>query len=232
MGFDYKNEDECTKNEDMEKFYEKLPLKKPLDFLTATSMLCAGIFLFCCNIYGFTDSKLDAYIDDFGDPQNGRKQRWDYKNENPTTYWILLKGWNDGLGEFGWFMWITGVVSLFSGFLFYIKAVNTSKILAVFSVIVSIVSLGFNYYEIVLFSGHTYPDGWEYGKYYGRHDVNDYDVGPDFFHETDINNVVLLMFIMAIFRSVVTFITAIVIVFQSFLICKLEKDPDFQRLVA
>ena len=99
-------------------------------------------------------------------------------------------------------------------------------------VIVSIVSLGFNYYEIVLFSGHTYPDGWEYGKYYGRHDVNDYDVGPDFFHETDINNVVLLMFIMAIFRSVVTFITAIVIVFQSFLICKLEKDPDFQRLVA
>ena len=99
-------------------------------------------------------------------------------------------------------------------------------------VIVSIVSLGFNYYEIVLFSGHTYPDGWEYGKYYGRHDVNDYDVGPDFFHETDINNVVLLMFIMAIFRSVVTFITAIIIVFQSFLICKLEKDPDFQRLVA
>ena len=76
---------------------------------------------------------LDAYIDDFGNPQNGRRQRWDYVNENPTTFWVHLKGWNDGDGEFGWYMWITAAVSLFSGFAFYIKAVNTSKFFAVFS---------------------------------------------------------------------------------------------------
>ena len=76
---------------------------------------------------------MDAFIDHNGLLQHGRKLRWDYEEENPTSYWILLKGWNDGDGEFGWYMWITAAVSLFSGFAFYIKAVNTSKFFAVFS---------------------------------------------------------------------------------------------------
>ena len=83
---------------------------------------------------------MDNYIDDFGNPQHGRIQRWDYVNENPTTYWIHLKGWNDGDGEFGWYMWMTAAVSLFSGFAFYIKAVNTSKFCAVFSYVQSVIS--------------------------------------------------------------------------------------------
>ena len=82
---------------------------------------------------------MDNYIDDFGNPQHGRIQRWDYVNENPTTFWIHLKGWNNGDGEFGWYMWITAAVSLFSGFAFYIKAVNTSKFCAVFSYVQSVI---------------------------------------------------------------------------------------------
>ena len=101
-----------------------------------------------------------------------------------------------------------------------------------FRIVASIVSLGFNYYEIILFSDNSKPSGWDYGRYYGKHKGQDYDVGEDFFPEKDISNVILLMFIMAIFRAVVTFITAIVIVVQSFLICKLEKDPDFVKLIA
>ena len=103
-----------------------------------------------------------------------------------------------------------------------------------FRIVASIVSLGFNYYEIILFSNNSKPSGgWDYGRYYGKHKGQDFDVGPDnFFPEKDINNVILLIFIMAIFRAVVTFITAIVIVVQSFLICKLEKDPDFLKLIA
>ena len=88
-----------------------------------------------------------------------------------------------------------------------------------FRIVASIVSLGFNYYEIILFSDNSKPSGWDYGRYYGKHKGQDYDVGEDFFPEKDISNVILLMFIMAIFRAVVTFITAIVIVVQSFLIC-------------
>ena len=99
-------------------------------------------------------------------------------------------------------------------------------------IVVSIVSLGFNYYEIVLFSDNSFESGWEYGKYYGKHKGQDVVLGEDFYPERAISNVILLMFIMAIFRAVVTFITAIVIVVQSFLICKLEKDPDFVKLIA
>ena len=101
-----------------------------------------------------------------------------------------------------------------------------------FRIVASIVSLGFNYYEIILFSDNSKGTGWDYGNYYGKHKGQDYEVGEDFYPERAISNVILLMFIMAIFRAVVTFITAIVIVVQSFLICKLEKDPDFLKLIA
>ena len=82
---------------------------------------------------------LDAYIDDFGEPKNGRKKRWDYSNENPTTYWIWVKGWNEGNGIFGDLIWITGLVSLITGFMMYTKSVNTSKIFGVIVYVLSVI---------------------------------------------------------------------------------------------
>ena len=82
-----------------------------------------------------------------------------------------------------------------------------------------IISLGLNYYEIVLFSG-----GWEYGWEY---DLRKKESGKfssdDYYDETTINNVVGLIFILGIFRAIVAVITTVLIIYQCIKMYNLEK---------
>ena len=83
----------------------------------------------------------------------------------------------------------------------------------------SIISLGLNYYEIVLFSG-----GWEYGFCV---DLRKSEIAKfssdDHYGETTISNVVGLIFIAGIFRAIVTVITTVLIIYQSISMYNLEK---------
>ena len=81
----------------------------------------------------------------------------------------------------------------------------------------SIISLGFNFYEIILFSGD-----WEYGIVVGRYETV-FMSNENYYHETTINNVVGLIFIMGIFRAIVTVITTVLIIYQSISMYNLEK---------
>ena len=62
-------------------------------------------------------------------------------------------------------------------------------------VVMSIISLGFNFYEIILFSGD-----WEYGWWVDKRKKESGKFSSDdYYDETTINNVVGLIFILGIF---------------------------------
>ena len=82
-----------------------------------------------------------------------------------------------------------------------------------------IISLGLNYYEIVLFSG-----GWEYGWEYDlRKKERSRFSSDDYYDETTIDNVIGLIFIAGIFRAIVTVITTVLIIYQCIKMYNLEK---------
>ena len=74
----------------------------------------------------------------------------------------------------------------------------------------SIVSLVFNLYEIVVFSA-----SWQYGQYYGKHEGRDYVVGDgNFYRVYTINNAVLITYIMAVAKFLLTFASVVIICIQ------------------
>ena len=82
-----------------------------------------------------------------------------------------------------------------------------------------IISLGLNYYEIVLFSG-----GWEYGWWADKRKKESGQFSSDdYYDKTTINNVVGLIFILGIFRAIVAVITTVLIIYQAISMYNLEK---------
>ena len=83
-----------------------------------------------------------------------------------------------------------------------------------------IISLGLNYYEIVLFSGD-----WEYGIVVGRYETV-FMSNENYYHETTINNVVAIIFIGGIFRAILTVITDVMLIVQCVMIDKKKKEGE------
>ena len=84
----------------------------------------------------------------------------------------------------------------------------------------SIISLGFNFYEIILFSGD-----WEYGIVVGRYETV-FMSNENYYHETTINNVVGIIFIGGIFRAILTVITDVMLIVQCIMIDKKKKEGE------
>ena len=89
----------------------------------------------------------------------------------------------------------------------------------------SIVSLVFNLYEIVVFSA-----SWEYGQYYGKHEGRDYVVGDgNFYRVYSINNAVLITYIMAVAKFLLTFASVVIICIQSFYMIRVAKELQVEK---
>ena len=89
----------------------------------------------------------------------------------------------------------------------------------------SIVALGFDYYEITAFSGE-----WKYGHYYHRNDEDkNYDLRGNYYEEYTVNNIVTFVLIAGIARAVLTVITAILIIIQTIQVQKMEKSGELVK---
>jgi len=176
---------------------------KPINIVSLIFSICGGVMIFLCTTYGLCDGHYED-----------------------ITYWIKITGPEGmdtsftGNGVFGLDIWITGAVALISGGLAYTKTVSRSKFYAFLTIVMCIISLGLNYYEIVLFSGSP---GWEYGMWFNLRKREEGPFGEDYYDKTTINNVVGLIFYLGIFRAIVTVITTVLIIYQSISMYNLEK---------